>query len=170
MSAPCPEPRPAAEQPPTRGVEITEFDCAKAEDFPPGRQTGTPQRLSQWQAGGPSGASWNATNLKCFADVRAQCARGELRAQLLIGQRAAVGNTFAITVSGPQRIELDVPERTWRRELDAARKPELPYRTALFTLRVEVSCQEPEAHDPVADRYTDVADVRSFVGGFASGE
>jgi hypothetical protein len=170
---PAPAPRtapPVPAAPPTRSVEITEFDCSKQEDSGADRQPQASQLLSQWRAGGPSGASWNASDLKCYASVRAACASGRLRAQLLIGQREATERTLVITASGPQRVEFDVSERSWRLGLDPVRKPALPYRTALFTLRVEVTCQEPEAFSPAGDRYVDVADVRSFVAGFASGE
>lgn len=161
---------PAAEPKTTRTVEITEFDCSKQEDFQPGASPQASQLLSRWRAGGPSGASWNATDLKCVTLVHAQCARGELRFELLIGQRAVAQNVLAINTPGLQRAEFEVLERTWRRELDAPRKPALPYRTALLTMRAEVNCQEPEVFSPATDRYLDVADVRTFVAGFASGE
>jgi hypothetical protein len=106
----------------------------------------------------------------CYSTVRAACSEGAMQFQLLIGQRVASEKTMSITAAALQRIEIDVPESTWRRGLDVARKPALPYRTALFTLRVEVTCNEPEAFSPATERYVDVADVRSFIAGFASGE
>jgi hypothetical protein len=164
------EPRYPVEPKNVRSVEIIEFDCAKHEDYQPGVGVKVSQRLSQWRAGGPSGASWNASDLKCYSTVRAACSGGAMQFQLLIGQRVASEKTISITAAASQRIEIDVPESTWRRGLDVARKPALPYRTALFNLRVEVTCNEPEAFGPATERYADVADVRSFIAGFASGE
>ena len=153
----------------SRQLEIREFDCFKAEDEVAGVQP--PQTLlSKWAAGGPNGASWNATELVCFADVSTNCSHGELRSVLQIGSRQMVARDQPVNERAPQRVRIPVTEQDWRRSLDRPRTPALPYRTAMFVLRAECTCLAPEEFSPGTYSYREVSDVRAFVAGFAAGE
>jgi hypothetical protein len=44
------------------------------------------------------------------------------------------------------------------------------FRTALIRLRVELTCSKPWEVGPGLGPYLEVADFRSFVAGFATGE
>jgi hypothetical protein len=66
---------------------------------------------------------------------------------------------------------MEVPENIWRRGLDPKRTgPALPFSTAMFSLRVEVSCEKPVEVAPGIGPYRDISDYSSFLAGFASGD
>ena len=168
---PVATPTPPSSSAAQRSIEIRSFDCVKVEDTPDvGAQPTEHVLLSRWAAGGPAGASWNASDLTCFASVYADCTEGELTTTLTVGTHRVGSTTASITQHGLQQVTLAVPERSWRRGLDPVRKPPLPHRTALFVLRVEGSCRSPATFGPGDFPYREVSDVHAFVAGFASGE
>jgi hypothetical protein len=151
-------------------VAITQFDCSKSEDYDANAKSAVPG-LSTWRAGGPGGATWNATDLTCFAKIQTSCEAGELRAVLHVGQRSAGVQTLALSRAGEQHAEIVVPENIWRRGLDPKRTgPALPFSTAVFSLRAEVYCEKPLEVAPGIGPYRDVSDYSSFLAGFGSGE
>jgi len=157
--------------PNARIVTITQFDCSKSEDLDANATPAALPGLSTWRAGGPGGATWNATDLTCFAKVQTSCEIGELKAMLHVGQRSAGMQTLALSRGGEQRVEMVVPENIWRRGLDPKRTgPALPVSTAVFSLRAEVSCEKPLEVAPGMGPYRDVSDHSSFLAGFANGE
>jgi hypothetical protein len=94
-----------------RMVKIVTFDCIKAEDAQEGAQPADTLRISKWTAGGPGGATWNATDLLCFADIETSCDQGELSSALRVGQRRVADQKTAIAQAGSMRIQLSASER-----------------------------------------------------------
>lgn len=151
-----------------RMLRISTFDCIKAEDAQQGADAA---RVSKWNAGGPGGANWNATDLLCFADIETSCERGQLTSSLRVGQHRVAKQTTAIDRAGPLHIQLTAPERAWTSGLDAD-KPGRGhfFRTAVFSLLVEATCTQPTEVGPGEASFGDSADSSAFVAGFANGE
>jgi hypothetical protein len=99
---------------PERSIQILAFDCYKPEDTGAGRSVPTSSLVSQWQAGGPSGASWNVSDLRCYADLAAKCSRGEIDARLFVGERSVVETKLGVNRSGAQHLEFEVTEKNWK--------------------------------------------------------
>jgi hypothetical protein len=154
-----------------RIVKILAFDCIKAEDVQAGVQPADAIRISKWMAGGPGGASWNATDLLCFADIKTSCEQGHLSSTLRVGQRRVATQKTAITLSGPVHIRLSASERAWTTGFDVDKGERgRSFRTAVFSLLTEVSCTKPVEVAPGDAVFGQSADSSAFVAGFASGE
>jgi hypothetical protein len=167
---------PATTTPPHAGsndriVRISTFDCSKAEDFQEGAPPTDAIRISKWMAGGPGGATWNATDLLCFADVETTCAEGQLSSSLRVGQHLVADHKTAIAQPGPQHIQLTASERTWRAGLDIDKAGRGPlFRTAVFSFVTEIACTKPVEVAPGTAVFGESADSSAFVAGFANGE
>ncbi len=147
------------------------FDCSKAEDVQEGVKPPDTARISKWMAGGPGGATWNATDLLCFADIETPCEQGQLSSVLRVGQRRVADQKTVIERAGSQRVLLSASERDWKNGLDADKpKRGQPFRTAVFSLLIEVSCSKPMEVGPGEAVFGESADSSAFVAGFASGE
>jgi hypothetical protein len=57
-------------------VAITQFDCSKSEEYDANATPAAVPGLSTWMAGGPGGATWNATDLTCFGKLQTSCEVG----------------------------------------------------------------------------------------------
>lgn len=154
-----------------RLVKILAFDCIKAEDIQQGEQPADAMRISKWMAGGPSGATWNANDLLCFADVETSCEQGQLSSVLRVGQRRVAEQKTAVGRAGSQQIQLTASERAWRPGLDQDKGSRgQPFRIAVFSLLIEAACKKPIEVEPGSAVFGDSADSSAFVAGFASGE
>ena len=168
--SPATDPSPSAATD-RRMVKIVTFDCIKAEDVEEGVQPADTMRISTWMAGGPGGATWNATDLSCFVDIETSCEQGQLLSTLRVGQRRVASQKTAIAKTGPLHIQLSASERAWTVGFDLDKTGRgRPFRTAVFSLMIEVSCTKPVEVVPGDAIFGESADSSAFVAGFASGE
>ena len=158
-----------------RPVRIAAFDCEK---YPPLPGQPEPKGLVSptlgirgWHGGGPDGANWNVDDLRCTAQVTTACRDGRLLLTARIGRSVVMEKELPL--AGDEWINADfvIPEKTWRRYLDEARRqaPRQPFRTAVFRLLAEINCRSPEIA-PGQIRFGDLSSEDTFVAGFADGE
>jgi len=158
-------------------VNISAFDCAKVEQFPgvPAIKGLVPPGagIRGWDGGGPHGANWNATDLRCTIRATSPCTKGQVGIALRVGRAVIAERQAAFAAAGNIDAEIVVPFESWKRHLDE--KPRsvatsLPVRTAVFRALVVVDCAAPTKASLAEWRYTSVAAEDSFVAGFAWGE
>jgi hypothetical protein len=100
------------------------------------------------------------------------CEQGTIDARLQIGQQLVGVQRLAVERAGSVQSQYTVSRTVWREGLDAVPKqaPTPMFRTAVVRLRVELTCSKPWEVAPGLGPYLEVADFRSFVAGFATGE
>jgi hypothetical protein len=104
--------------------------------------------------------------------VETTCEQGTIEVRLQIGQQSVGVQRLAIERTGSVQSQYNVSRTVWGEGLDAVPKkaPTPMFRTAVIRLRVELTCSKPWEVGPGLGPYLEVADFRSFVAGFATGE
>lgn len=166
------EPAAPAASADSRLVQISRFDCAKAEDVSDATSFPWKSGISLWAGGGPGGAAFNADTLSCALEFQTRCARGEADAEVRIGGALGIVEHVKIERAGAQLIRFELPNQRWGQHLDevSALSERFPYRTATFSAAVTAACETPEAFGPGLGPRLEFADDRHFTAGFASGE
>jgi len=155
-------------------VSITAFDCMKHEVFPgeapPRGPIPAGAGIRAWKGGGPYGASWNVSQLRCFVAAAPRCSRGRVMFTLRVGQQVVAEEAAAIS-AGRADFEAVLRMGAWQRGLDdpAVSADKLPFRTGIFRAQAVLDCDAPRAG--LSDHgYAAVTSETHFVAGFASGE
>ncbi len=165
-----PAAQPAANE--DRLVRISRFDCAASSDLDEGADFPWSKGISLWSGGGPGGAAWNVSKLRCVVEYQTTCTRGEADAELRIGGALAEAKHSRIEQAGAQQFTFDLTPERWDQHLDqeSPLTQRFSYRTATFSAAVTASCEAPEAFGPSEGPRLEFADDRHFTAGFASGE
>jgi hypothetical protein len=155
-----------------RLVQITRFDCVKAEERDDPNAFPWAQGLSRWAAGGPGGATWNAGNLDCAVEFQTRCTQGVADVELRIGAGLAGTRQAKIEHAGLTQVLVILSADQWRKRFDQSSPltKRFSYRTATFSAAVIASCEAPETLGPSNGPRLEFSDDRHFSAGFASGE
>lgn len=155
-----------------RLIRISRFDCATEADLDGATDFPWPQGISLWSAGGPGGAAWNVSRLRCAVELQTACARGAADIELRIGGALSEAKNAKIEHAGAQQITFDLAPDRWQQHFDqeSPLTKRFPYRTATFSASVTASCEAPDAFGPSEGPRLEFADDRHFTAGFASGE
>lgn len=152
-----------------RLVRISRFDCVTALE---GNTFAWGSGISHWSAGGPGGATWNASKLHCAVEIQTPCTKGTADAELRIGGALVAARRAVIEKSGSQLIFFELLPNHWEPHFDQGSPwtEGFPYRMATFAASVMAKCEAPEPLGPGNGPRLEFADDRHFTAGFASGE
>lgn len=155
-----------------RLIRITRFDCVKEDEAGNAAEFPWPQGISPWASGGPGGAVWNASGLRCAVAFETDCTQGEAHVELRIGGALIAAKRVPIADAGARQAAFDLKPDRWEKHLDQidAKTHRFPYRTATFSASVMASCQKPQEIVPGIGPRLEFADDRHFTAGFAKGE
>jgi hypothetical protein len=164
--------QPAANPDPDRLVRISRFDCATSADVEDVAEFPWSKGISLWSGGGPGGAAWNVSKLRCAVELQTTCARGAADIELRIGSALSEARQLKIEHAGIQHVTFDLAPERWEPHLDqeSPLTQRFPYRTATFSASATASCEAPDAFGPSEGPRLEFADDRHFTAGFASGE
>ena len=167
---------PVARRAPRPFIAIASFDCEKVIDLPgvaaPAGAIPAARGIRAWHGGGPGGANWNVTDLRCVVRIDTRCTAGKVGVALRVGQHV-VGEKQVDVRTSPFDVELSVAQKQWQRALDQPTKRTaagLPFRTGIFRAMAVTDCSAPEEVSIKSWAYLDAAADAAFVAGFASGE
>ena len=149
---------------------MASFECVKPGVEP--KQPITPHHgVSGWRGGGPGGAAWNASELRCEAVIRTTCAKGSVQAEMRVGRRVVATHQRALKGQKTVTWTKTLPSALWEPHLDAPGPVKPLYRTGVFRLMAWLECETPyEVHPGGLESYGNAAAWRAFVAGFAGGE
>ncbi len=171
---PPPTPSPTSTAPGTVGTsnssapKVESFDCWKVDEATPpscdteaevsGTEAG--QSLRDWKGGGPHGASWNAFQLQCSAQLSTPCEGGSL--VFRIGQHVVHQLALQPKLSH-QSCSFPVAYETLSKHLDqpGTGDAEAIYSTAMLRVELTQVCGDPPMPSVARD---------AFVAGFSDGE
>lgn len=123
--------------------------------------------IAAWSGGGPSGATWNATDLRCVVGVRSTCTSGTADIQVRIGKTLVAHRTVPL-LAGSSAPAFAIAAALWRKNLDDGKAA--PVRTAVFRATALLTCTTPVEIAPGLGPRREFAADRAFVAGFADGE
>jgi hypothetical protein len=171
----CGQSQPPAAQPDVKDdrlIRISRFDCATSADLDGVADFPWSKGLSLWAGGGPGGAAWNVSALRCAVELQTTCTRGTADIELRIGGALSEARNAKIEHAGLQQVTFELAADRWEPHLDqeSPLTQRFPYRTATFSASVTASCEAPEAFGPSEGPRLEFADDRHFTAGFASGE
>jgi hypothetical protein len=155
-----------------RLVRISRFDCVKAEDAAGSPVFPWDRGISLWKAGGPGGATSNASMLHCALEFQINCTRGEADAEIRISGALSKSQRLKIDRAGAQLIDFELEQQQWEQHFDqgSALTERFPYQTATFSAAITAACEAPEALGPSLGPRREFADDRHFTAGFSNAE
>lgn len=155
-----------------RLIHISRFDCATSADAEDATEFPWSKGISRWSGGGPGGAAWNVSKLRCAVELQTTCTTGTADIELRIGGALGDSRNARIKHAGPQEVIFELAPDRWEQNLDqkSSLTKRFPYRTATFSASVIASCQAPDVFGPSEGPRLEFADDRHFTAGFASGE
>jgi len=156
---------------PVAPIAVDSFDCFKAEDDATEDLPAVAGRgISAWNGGGPGGAVWNASELRCAATIRTTCEAGKVTIELRIGKATAATATVPIR-GGKGDWRASLHHRQWEKNFDELSSSKgVPYRTAIFRVTALLTCEGPYQVGPGIGPRGEFAADSMFVAGFAHGE
>jgi len=155
-----------------RLVRISRFDCATEADLDSAAGFPWAKGISLWASGGPGGAGWNVSKLRCAVELQTTCTQGVVDIELRIGGALADSGNAKIEHAGAQQVTFDLTPDRWEQHLDeeSPLTQRFPYRTATFSASATASCEAPDVFGPSEGPRLEFADDRHFTAGFSSGE
>lgn len=155
-----------------RLIQISRFDCVTPEEVTDENAFPWIKGISRWSGGGPSGATWNASELRCVVELQTDCARGQADIELRVAGAIVASKSATIHRAGTQQITFHLIARQWEKHFDQMSPvtKRFPYRTATFSASATASCSAPEAIGPSAGPRREFTDDQHFTAGFAKGE
>jgi hypothetical protein len=155
-----------------RLIQISRFDCVTSDDSTDAADFPWSKGISHWLGGGPGGAVWNISELRCAVEFQTSCAQGEADAELRIGGAISGSERAKIARAGIQQITFRLMAEHWEKHFDQGSPltKRFPYQTTTFSASVTASCQAPQVFGPSMGPRLEFADDHHFTAGFAKGE